>query len=232
VRKPLIGAIIGVLALAVAGIALASEQFVQTYKLTYTTASEKATTGVNTLFTAADPGEANQTPKAARRVTITFHKGTTFDTTVPVRCNKTDQQVQASAAAGCPAKSKVGSGTAQGRVGDLNGAAADLDLVAYNANKAIIFLAKGKAGSITDGQNFAFRGKLDGTRLTTNVPQFPFNTSITRFNLKVIKVARGTTKYIRTPSICPSTKKWTTKAAFVYADGTTASRTSRSTCSP
>ena len=110
-RKPLIAAVVGVLALALAGIAVATEQFTQTYKLTYTSQTVKASTGIKLALTTTDPGAPNQTPSAAKKVVMDFHPGTVFDTEVPTRCNKTDQQVQDSAGAACPSKSKVGTGS-------------------------------------------------------------------------------------------------------------------------
>ena len=244
-RRSLIGAVVGVLTLGVAGVAIASEQFQQTFTLDYVQNLPKRSTGVKTLITAEDPGEPNQTPKAAKRVVINFHPGIKFDTTVPAQCTATDAQIQQSQGAACRSGSLVGRGTAQGRVGDLNGAVADLDLLAYNAKNAIIFYARGRAGTISNGQNFAFRGTLRGRSLITNVPAFPFNTAISRFELTVngrskrvtVRVRRGrrtvsrrvVKNYITTPPVCPSAG-WRTTAIFTYRDNSTQTIHSDDTC--
>lgn len=237
-RKPLFfGALISALALAVAAVAVASPQFTQSFQLKYVQKAPGKSTGVTTVITAEDPGAEGQKPKGARQVVVNFHPGTKIDTSVPGVCKASDEDLQQMGAAACPAKSRLGTGTAEARTGIASIDPVNEDITVFNAKKGIIFLLQGDENE-QNGQTFVLRGRLSGRRLTVNVPKIEpvpgVTVSLTDFRLKLraVQTGRGSRQkaFFRTPPTCPRSKVWQTEARFVYEDGTRAARKSATVC--
>ena len=224
--------------------------FSQTASVKFTTSKEKASTGTKTRIAASEPdAPAGKPSKAARKVVIKFHKGTTFNTAVPNVCRASDGDIIATKGAACPRGSKVGAGSAEAITGFGPGVdPIQESIIAYNNKNQLILYLTPKG---TIGQTFVLRAKLkassSGTTLTTNVPPLclPGGTPptcsngeavLTKFNLDtagITKTVSGKRSiYVTTPSTCPSSKKWTTKTTFTYSDGSTKALSNTSTCRP
>lgn len=225
-RKSVVGALAGMTALASVGVAVASEQFEQTYQLTYSATKTKSSSGFSTLITSSDPGDPQAKPKAVRKVVINFAEGTKFDTSVPGVCSATDQDLSSQGAAACPASSKIGSGTAEANAQPVIPVANE-QITVFNAKNGIIFYLSGL-------QTLVIRGKISGRKLTATVPALPLPVAgqeavLTKFQVEVKGKKKGKKFYARTPASCKN-GKWTTTAKFSYADGTTETVKSTSKC--
>jgi len=235
-KKLLISAVVGVLALAVTAVAIASPQFKQTASIRYSSKKPRSNTGVAVSLKAQDPGAPNGKPSPATKVTVTLAKGTKVDTSAAKVCTATDSQFASQGANACPAGSRLGTGSAEA----ITGLGAGIDpvgenIIAFAGKSQIIFLLTPK-GAV--GQTATIRGKVRKNVVTVTVPAFPIpgagNASLTVFNvaLKSISSGRGSKKknLVTTPSTCPASKNWTTATKFNYENGTTATIKSRSSC--
>jgi hypothetical protein len=156
-RKPLVGAVVGILAVATAGVAIAGTKNGVTFDSTTTSKKPGTSTGLNTHIQGAPT--YNGQLEAARKVTVVFPPGTKINRAI-TQCKATDQEIQNSNGSKCPAKSKIGTGFAEA----ITGLGAGIDpvgenITAYNVPKGIAFLLTPK-GAI--GQTAAFRGKFSG----------------------------------------------------------------------
>jgi hypothetical protein len=232
-RRLFIGALTGVLVLALA--ASASAVFKQDFSLKFTQKKPAKSTGLTAVLQSSDPDAPGAKPKGVRKIAIKFPAGTLFDTGVPTPCRATDASIQTSNGGVCPRGSKVGAGNAEA----VTGFGAGVDpiqesVVAYSNTNEIIFFLRPK-GPV--GQTLVLRGKLkaskSGPTLTTVVPPLCLpggsppeckngEAVLTKFELVVKGISKTIKKkrrnYVTTPSKCPGSKKWTTKGTFTYAD--------------
>ncbi|MFL5827343.1 MAG: hypothetical protein ACJ76V_12530 [Thermoleophilaceae bacterium] len=227
-KKPLVGAVVGVLAVGTASVAMAGTKNGVTFDSTTTTKAPGSPTGLNTHIQGAPT--FNGQLEAARTVTVIFPAGTKINSKAVTQCKATDQAIQSSNGKDCPAKSKIGTGIAEA----FTGLGPTIDpvienIVAFNVPKGIAFLLTPK-GAI--GQTAAFRGKFSGAgvarvrgaasgpKLLTKVPKFPIpgvgEAKLTKFDLNVKKVGTKAKPYATTPKTCPKSKKWALSAVFTY----------------
>jgi hypothetical protein len=229
-RKSLFAALVAVLVLGISSVAFGA--FTQVFEQNFTVTKKNKSTGIHTNIEAKDdPGVK---PKETSKVIIKFQKGTKFNYNVPAICKKTAEQIAAAPdpATACPAKSKVGTGTAVANVAPIVEQTTE-DIVAFNAKKGIFFVLTDNQEDTAPGQTLVIRGTLSGTSspvLTTPVPQLNVagvNVVLTKFELDIKKVSKkvkvkGKTQvanYITTPNKCSGAKKWTNVATFEYRDG-------------
>lgn len=227
-KKPLAGAVIGVLVLGTASVAIAGTNNGVTFDSTTTVKKPGTSTGLNTHIQGAPT--YNGQLEAARQVTVSFPPGTKINSKAVALCKATDQKIQSSNGKACPAKSKIGTGIAEAFTG--LGPTVDPvveNIVAFNVPKGIAFLLTPK-GAI--GQTAAFRGKFSGAgassvhgsaagpKLVTNVPKFPIpgvgEAKLTKFDLNVKKGGTKAKPYATTPRTCPKSGKWALSATFKY----------------
>ncbi len=222
-RKSLTAVLVGVLVLALAGVASAA--LTQKFELTFTTKKPKSSTGFNSALATSDPGALK--PKAVSKTVITFPKGTKTDTSTYPVCKVPKPYTALTKQGGeklC-AKAQIGTGTAIVNAKPLtsvgNQGIVPVKLFAFNIKNGIIFLAKNAVAPQ------AFPGKIKGNVLTVVVPPLPPSTDpavLSDFNLKVkahaVKVGKGRKakrkNYATTPATCPKSGQWTTKAVFTY----------------
>ncbi|HEX8855921.1 MAG TPA: hypothetical protein VF752_09990 [Thermoleophilaceae bacterium] len=228
-RKPLAGALACALAATAVGVAAAETVDGVTFTAKTTTTKPATSTGLNVLI-AGTPTGPDGKPIATREVTVVFPAGTKINTKAIPQCKATDQRIQSTNGSACPAKSKIGTGTAEAFT-DLGPAVDPVAeaIVAFNVPKGIAFLLTPK-GPI--GQTAAFRGKFSGAaaanagaaaagpKLVTAVPKFPIpggnEAKLTKFALKVKANGKGAKAYSLTPKTCPKSKKWSLSAIFKY----------------
>jgi hypothetical protein len=242
VRKLLIGALTGVVVLAVAAVAMAVTT--TTYEQTYTTKKKNTSTGTAFKTTSsADQGdnpENNDQPKSTRQFNITFPAGTKVNTTTVPQC----KGVQEDADTPCPKNTQVGSGSAVVKlplagINDVNAT-----VTAYNRKNGLILYVN------PQGANPVYLyPKFKGLKLKTAVPPTcipPASNQggqckksdgsqgqeavLTSFDLKVKAFKKGKKTYIKTPPKCPKSGAWTFKAQVVYSDNSTVNRTAKSKC--
>jgi hypothetical protein len=232
-RKLFIGALVGVLALAVAAIALADTT--QTYKQKFSTnkAGKSAGTTFSTSSTDTSNTANNNQPKSVRTFGIVFPAGTKIDYKGDDLCNATDDEmIQAGGKPACP-KAVIGAGQARVRLPFPGGADINAKVTAFNAKKSLVLYVDPSPIA----QPIILRPKFSGVKLTTIVPPncLPPATNqggqckkqdgsqgqeaiLTYFQLKTVAKKKGTHTLIKTPAKCSGT--WKFRANLKYGDGT------------
>jgi hypothetical protein len=206
--------------------ALASPQFKSTFALSYLSADTGVSTGLTTRMTWSDPGEPGGAPKAIKKITLRFQRGTVFDTSALPACSTSDDAIKAMGASACPAKSRLGSGHTIGATSD--GTRFTTDVTLFNAKRQIIVLVTLNGTTVTE-----FRDRV--RRSTVSVaPALPLGVSLERLTLRIDPHARGSGAarkiYMRTPLSCPKSRHWKIVGTFEYADDTSETRTSATRC--
>lgn len=211
-RKSLIGAFVGALVLAVAGIAVAGTKNGVEFETKYSATKVGAPTGFKTSIEGA-PKDAQGRTEGANRVIVTFQRGTVFNTDVPGECTRAQLESEQGRDA-CPANSIVGTGTAEAISGLQAIDPIQETITAFNTDGGILFYLQGL-------QTLILEGKLRGNKLTVDIPEIraipnpaakPI--AVTKFDLTVKRVRRGRTAYVRTPRTCNG--RWTVRATFQY----------------
>ena len=212
--------------LGASGAALASSQFSATFQMTYIGREPGAPAGQIPFMTWSDPGAPNEVPKTIKRIRMTFHPGTRFDTAALARCRATDDQVMAKGASACPAASTLGTGHTKAVFASGSGFTTDVTL--FNARGEILVLVALQGNPIT-----VFRDRVKGRTITIE-PVLPAGVSLQRLKLRIDRHSKGRgakrRTYMRTPPSCPATRKWTTVVRFIYADRSAQTLRSRTPC--
>ncbi len=218
-RKFLLAALVGALALAVAGVATAAINQGQEMNINFSTKRPKANTGITTLFDNAGTRDATGKPKAARKIVLKFPSGWKKDASVRPTC--TQQKLQTQGPAGCPSRSKVGSGEAEAVTGLPALDPVNVTVSPYNAKSGLLLYIAPKPGEA--GNPFVIPSSIRKNVLTAVVPKLvqptPFGEAIlTKFTLKISAIKKGSDFLITTPP-CPSSRKWTTSGTWTYDSG-------------
>jgi hypothetical protein len=216
------------IALALASAALASPKFSASFHMAYLTERPGAPTGQAPLMTWSDPGAPKDVPKPIKRIDMTFHPGTRFDTSALTRCQASDDEIKLKGGSACPASSRLGSGHTKAVFPSGSGFTTDVTL--YNARGEIIVVVTLQGNVITEFRDVVKR------RTISIRPVLPGGVSLTRLSLRIGRHSKGHgTKqrtYMRAPASCPKSRRWTTRAKFIYLDGSTESFSSRTPCRP
>jgi hypothetical protein len=244
-KRYLAGALVGVLALALATVALASPSFKQTVSAKYTKKSGKTqkkgkvAAGLNASLKATDPGATppgNQ--KTATKVTVQAN-GAKVDFKGSALCT-----LPAAQAVNCPASTNVGTGSVVANtvsnatpptVSTIHGS-----VTAYLRQGGVFLVIKGQELPITLVLDATLTTKakltVDVQRDVLNQPAFtglglkPVLTDFSlKFKLKKRKVAGKTHTVLRTPK-CGKSKKFKFTSKFVYDDTTTKTIVKKQTC--
>jgi hypothetical protein len=219
-RKTTALAIAGALTLALAAVAVASPQFTYTFATKFTQKHPGKSTGFKTDIETSDPGNPQGVPKGANVITVTFPRGTKFNSSALPQCAATPTNTAPVISGACD-KAKVGTGSsivqAVGLAGPVPGT-----ITAYNAKNAIIFYVKSTLAGTT--VPVVLKGNLKGTKLTTDVgSQIPkpggLKLIITTFKLSITPHKKGKKIYATTPKKCTG-GKWVVKAHVAFDDGT------------
>ena len=247
-RKLVVGALVGVLALAVAAIALADTT--QTYSQKFS--SSKAGKSVGTVFStdSTDPANTanNNQPKSVRTFNIKFPSGTAVNYKAAPICKASDDDlIQQGGKPACP-KAVIGSGSAKVTLPFPNSAPVNAKVTAFNNKNALVLYVDPSPIAQPIILRPKFKGKLkNGPTLSTVVPAncLPPATDqggqckktdgsagqeaiLTHFDLKTKPKKKGKNVLIKAPKKCKKT--WTFKATLKYADGTSKSITSKQKC--
>ena len=218
-RKTIALAIAGALTLALAAVALASDQFSYTFSTTFTQKHPGKSTGFKTDIETSDPGAPNGIPKATNTIVVTFPSGTKFNWRALPTCAATSTNTAPITSGACN-KAKVGTGSSVVQAAGLGTIPGTI--TAYNAKNAIVFYVN----STLNGTPVptVLKGTLRGTKLTTNVAaQVPsvagLKLVITTFKLNIKPYKKGKKIYATTPKKCTG-GKWQVKAHVTFDDGT------------
>lgn len=207
------------MALVAAGLAIASPQFSASFDLTYLSRQPAAPSGQIPLMTWTDPGATAEVPKVIKRIVLTFHPGTRFDTSALARCHASD-------ASACPEASELGTGHTTGV--SSSGDEFVTDVTLFNARGEIVVLVSVNGTPITQ-----FRDRVKGRKITIE-PALPAGVSLKRLKLRIGPHSTGQgarqRTYMRNPPSCPRSGKWTTVAKFTYADASAQTLRSGSPC--
>jgi hypothetical protein len=224
VRKVhLIGALVGVLALAMSAVAVASDQFTQSAKVKFSGKKANRSTGVNVTLKATDAGEPGAKPKAASRIVIKLAPGTRINPKASAQCNLSDEQVIAGK---CPAKSLIGKGVARANVAPLIASTTE-DVKAYASRTGITLLLSDNAADPAPGQTIVLKARTSKFGvINVTVPELQplpgVFAVLTDFTLKTTAKSKGRgskkINLITTPKKCTK-KGWTHTVTFTYADG-------------
>lgn len=217
-------------AIAAAGLAWASSQFKQTAKVTLTAKKEGASTGFKANLRSSDPGAPLEKPQGLKTLTIAFPAKTSFNfkTKALALCKASDTELVATGGAACPAKSKLGSGSAT-----ANGAPVfpkiEENVTAYAYNGQIVLLLAPKV--LGAGSVIVLHGKISGSKMTTQVPPLAvggLTIVITGLELSVKSVGSGKSTWAKAGKCANG--KFTVKSTFVYETGEKLTISSSSSC--
>jgi hypothetical protein len=229
-RSKITAAVLAAAMLLSVSIALASSQFKQTANVTLTATKAGKTTGFKVSLLSSDPGEPGGKPQALKTLTIVFPAKTKFNfkSNAIAQCKASDTEIKATGGAACPAKSRIGSGSAS-----ANGApvfpAIPENATAYAGANNIVFLLspKGPAGSV-----IVLRGAVSANKVTTEVPPIVvggLTIVITELKLAVNKIGGGKQAFV-TSGKCTG-GKFKVSSKFLYQTGATLTLASSSKCS-
>lgn len=222
-RKLTITVAVAVASLALAAVAVAS--FTQVSNVKFTTAKAGQSTGiVSDIHSTSDPG---QPPKAARLVALTFPSGTKFQLGQVKACTLSDAQL--TSGKDCPAKSRIGSGSATASAYPLP-QAITAGVKAFAAGKHKMTLVIKATSPIP--QTLIVHASVTGSRLTIPVPTPTVaGFKVVLVSLQLAVPARGTgTKALITAGRCTA-HSFVISSHFAYDDGTTMDLQSTSPCS-
>jgi hypothetical protein len=245
-RKLLIGALAGVVVLAVAAVAMATTTttFDQKYIDAKGKVSKKTGASVGTSFSTtstedANPDKNNQ-PKSTRQFNITFPAGTKVDQKAAPQCKNLDE----SANDPCPKNTKIGSGHAKVRLPYPGFADIDALVTAYN-RKGGLFLYV--VPQFPNQAPVVLKPKFDGLTLKTSTPPNCVASTnqngrcvdssgnpgteavLVEFDLKTKATKKGKHTFLKSPTKCKG-GSWTFKANITYDDGSSVSKSSKTPC--
>jgi hypothetical protein len=235
VRKVhLIGALVGVMALVMSAVAVASDQFTQKATTKLTVKKAKKSSGVAVSFHSADPGEPGAKPKRAAKIVIKLAPGTVFNKKTVAHCDLSDEDVIAGK---CPAKSLVGTGVAKANVAPLIASTTE-DVKAYVNKRGLVLLLTDNAADPNVGSTIVLRAVISSRGvITVTVPELQplpgVFAVLTDFTLKTKPKSKGNgarkINLITNPEKCTK-KGWKNSVTFTYADGTKDVRKTKQAC--
>jgi hypothetical protein len=178
------------------------------------------------LYKGPDP---HGKPSPIRKIVLNAPRGTRFDSKALPRCYASDQELLADGDSACPAASRLGSGTLTAMTGFPGPAATVVTHVTiYNTATGNVELVK----EASSGKPVATdRFRIEGRTWTARPPDTPGGppdgkTAVRSIDFTYAPKAR----WAVTPRGCPAARRWSSKAAFTYADGVTARVPDRTPC--
>jgi hypothetical protein len=206
----LVGAVVLALGLAavIAAAALAATGLGRATKLRarFSTPHTGSASGL-VLRTSGRPPATGVTEAPAVRQTVILPRGTHLRLAALPQCLASDALIAAHGAeVACPARSRVGSGGADGV---LSGAPVHFDIGIYAVRGHLVFAAE--RGGLPLKQSFV--GLAQGARLVLTVPTLGGTIAPTGFDAS-IPARPGGKVWLLTPAQCPPSGHWTTVGRF------------------
>lgn len=215
--------------LATTGIALASSQFKQTANVTLTATKPNASSGVKAVVFSSDPGAPFAQPQGLKVLTVTFPAKTTFDfkSKALTRCKASEAEIKATTSAACPAKSRLGSGSANANGAPVLPSIPEGVSAFAGSNEVILFLSPKAPGGVA----LVLHAKVSGNRLTVEVPELkqgPVNIVLTELRLTIKAIGKGKATFIKAGKCVK--KRFVVRSSFLYQTGEKLTLTSSSKC--
>ncbi len=215
--------------LSASGLAYASSQFTQTANVTLTATKAGKPSGLKASLLSADPGAVQ--PQGLKTLTITLPAKTRFDfkSTAIKQCKASEVEIKATLGSACPAKSKIGSGTAVANGAPVLPTIPEKAVAYAGANQIVFLLTPASPGA---GQVLVLYGKVSANKVTTAVPVIDaggLNVVITALDLTVKTIGSGKQAFITAGSCTGG--KFVVKSGFAYQTGAALAITSSSKCS-
>ena len=250
-RKLFVGALVGVLALAVTAIAVAATS--QTMTTTFTKNTEKTSVGVKFQTSSEDTeNPKNQQPKAVRKLDLDLPAGTRVQPSAVAACTATDDELIQEGPSACPRKSTVGTGKATAKFHRSDLRDVNVVVTAFAGKNGLVlhldpdlsnsFVLRPKwSGRLTNGpvlkttvppNCFPPAQNQGGTCRDPNTGAAGEEVILNSFQLNTIAKQRGKGArrkiLIRSPKTCKGT--WTFGVLYTYADGSTDDLDYKQTC--
>lgn len=238
-RTHLIGALVGVLALALAAVAVASPQFRQTADLKYSTGKALRPAGISAELHATDPGAQPPGAQPGVRTLRIRLVGARTDARVGRLC-----RLERDRAESCPARTRVGRGTATANLVGTDTATGQPKVVQGLAQTVVAFQTTGGFYFVVKGVTLPTTAILKARlsrfgllrlNVERDLPVIPGGNKIvlTDFQVRVERVTRGRgarrRALIATPR-CGRSRRFRIVSAFTYTDGSSRTVTSRQRC--
>ena len=234
-RKAILLALVCALAGALAVPVIAATRHEHKFAMKFSSKTPKKSTGLtfSTNRFGYQVPAPNTPADPVTKLAFTLQKGTKIKPTVVPACSKS--KLESLGPTGCPAGSKIGSGSAQA----ITGIPA-LDPV---REKATLFATRGGILAYLSGaQTIVLQLKARGNKLSTTVPSvcLPPGTpaqgcpngeavlTVFKSNIRAKHTSKG--NLVTTPSKCPSSRKWTNKVKYTFRNGDTETEQSSSLC--
>ena len=202
----------------------------QDLTMRFTTAAPGKSTGTRVSILFRDPSDRNGKPIPVRREVFTFPRGTRFDPSVVPACDASSEELMVLGESACPAESRIGGGTATG----VSGTPFDpipLDIAGFENGGGLSLLTTVRPL----GFRFVARAVRDGRTLTVEYPRAPGGppdgqTALREVHNQFHARSVGRRAYVRTPAICPRSRRWKFVGRFTYSDGVTETAVSMQRC--
>src|SRR5919197_1858825 len=183
------------------------------FKARFTTAQTGAPTGLRLSSTGRAPQAGVTLPPAVQQ-TVTLPSGTTLRLGQLPQCKASDADIAAQGAEGaCPAKSRVGTGGADGL---LDGTPTHFDIGIYAVRSHLVFAAERGGQPLKQ----SFNGVGRSGRLVLTVPTLGGRIAPTGFEARIAAKPGGRT-WLLTPKRCPRSGHWTARGRFQGVSSTT-----------
>lgn len=196
----------------------------------FTTAVPEASTGTRVSIAFRNPSDPDGKPLPVRREVFTFPKGTRFDPAVVPPCRARDEELMLLGDAACPSPTRVGGGTAIA----ISGTPFDpvpLDISGFENGDGLSLLTTVRPL----GVRFVARAVREGRKLTVDYPRAPGGppdgeTALREVHNQFDARSVGARAYVRTPAVCPRSRRWRFVGRFTYSDGVTQTAVSNQRC--
>jgi hypothetical protein len=193
----------------------------ETVEMTGTTTQPGTPTGSTSITTYHAAGDPNGDPPYMRKMKWIAHPGSRYDTSVPGRCTASDAEISLQGPAACPADSRLGGGSATGKLGGQV-SSPHMDLF-NNTDEEILIIS-------TPGVYSISRGKIAADQSLTFEPPTCFpNVSVTSCpadnalqlgtHMVLDNYVRDGRGYLTTPPTCPDSGYWQNGMEYWWADG-------------
>lgn len=228
-RKWPIIAAVTVLALALAGVAMA--QFSQTSNITLTAHKGGKSSGIVANIQSSDPTAPGGKPKAATHLVITFPAGTKFNfgTKLIKPCTLSTKQLETLGGPSCKKSSKIGTGSAVANASPTLLTPVNASVTSYVRNKSTVVLQVVTHPEIAPP--IVILETVSGSKLSIPVPTSSSGISLVLTSLKLNIPALGSGKTALVTSGKCVSHQFSVKSNFLYADGSRLALTSSSACS-
>lgn len=196
----------------------------------FTTDAAGASTGTEVSIVFRNPSNPDGKPIPVRREVFVFPSGTRFDPAVVPPCNASDPELMLLGESACPARSRVGGGTATA----VSGTPFDpvpLDIAGFENGRGLSLVTTVRPL----GLRFVARGVREGRTMTVDYPRAPGGppdgeTALREVHNTFDARSLGRRAYVRTPSTCPRSGRWRFVGHFTYSDGVTQAAVSTQRC--